>query len=74
VLAVAAALGLDRPVVLGCSIGGRIVLHLAHAHPEAFRALIGLQSSAHVEPYYDLEWLHHPEVHGGEVCASVVSG
>ena len=28
-----AALELDKPVVMGCSIGGRIVLHLAHEHP-----------------------------------------
>lgn len=74
VLAVAAALGLDRPVVMGCSIGGRIVLHLALHHPERFRAIIGLQSGAHVDPYYDTQWLHHPMVHGGEVCAGVVSG
>lgn len=68
------ALALDRPVVMGCSIGGRIVLHLALEHPQRFRALIGLQAGAHVDPYYDLEWLHRPDVHGGEVCAGIVSG
>lgn len=73
VLAVCEALDLDRPVVMGCSIGGRIVLHLAEEHADRFRALIGLQSSAHVDPYYDLDWLHRPDVHG-EVCAAVVSG
>ncbi|MPN24996.1 hypothetical protein SDC9_172403 [bioreactor metagenome] len=25
-------------------------------------------------PYYNLEWLHRPDVHGGEVCAGIVSG
>lgn len=74
VLTVCEALGLERPVVMGCSIGGRIVLHLALEHAAEFRALIGLQSGAHVEPYYDLEWLHRPDVHGGEVCAGIVSG
>lgn len=74
VLAIADALELEAPVVMGCSIGGRIVLHLALRHPERFRAIIGLQSGAHVDPYYDLTWLHHPMVHGGEVCAGVVSG
>lgn len=74
VLAVADAMALEAPVVMGCSIGGRIVLHLALRHPERFRAIIGLQSGAHVDPYYDLTWLHHPMVHGGEVCAGVVSG
>jgi pimeloyl-ACP methyl ester carboxylesterase len=74
IMAFVAALGLDRPVVMGCSIGGRVVLHLARRHPRAFRALIGLESSAHVEPYYDTAWLHRPDVHGGEVAAGVVSG
>jgi pimeloyl-ACP methyl ester carboxylesterase len=74
ILTVMQALGLDRPIAMGCSIGGRIVLHLALEHPERFRALIGLQSAAHTEPYYDVSWLHRPDVHGGEVCAGVVSG
>jgi pimeloyl-ACP methyl ester carboxylesterase len=72
--AVAAALELDRPVVMGCSIGGRIVLNLAVDHAREFRAIIGLQSSAYVEPYYDTSWLHRPDVHGGEVAAGYVSG
>ena len=74
IVAVADALELDRPVAMGCSIGGRIVLHLALERPDRFAAVIGLQSGAHVEPYYDLQWLHRPDVHGGEVCAAVVSG
>lgn len=74
ILRVCEALALDRPVVMGCSIGGRIVLHLALEHPQRFRALIGLQAGAHVDPYYDLEWLHRSDVHGGEVCAGIVSG
>lgn len=74
ILTVCDALSLDRPVVMGCSIGGRIVLHLALDHAHRFRALIGLQSAAHAEPYYDLQWLHRPDVHGGEVCSSIVSG
>jgi pimeloyl-ACP methyl ester carboxylesterase len=74
ILGVVDALRLDRPVAMGCSIGGRIALHLALNHPERFRAIIGLESGAHVDPYYDLGWLHRPDVHGGEVCAAVVSG
>jgi len=73
VVSFARALELDRPVVMGCSIGGRIVLHLALEHPDAFRAVIGLQSGGHVDPYYDTQWLHRPDVHG-EVTAAVVSG
>ncbi|MFZ9406290.1 MAG: alpha/beta fold hydrolase [Burkholderiaceae bacterium] len=74
IVAVCDALSLDRPAVMGCSIGGRIVLQLALQCPQRFRALIGLQSGAHVDPYYDLQWLHRPDVHGGEVCAGIVSG
>jgi pimeloyl-ACP methyl ester carboxylesterase len=74
ILEISAALELDRPIVMGCSIGGRIVLHLALEHPEAFRAIIGLQAGAHVDPYYDLNFLYRPDVHGGEVCAAIVSG
>jgi pimeloyl-ACP methyl ester carboxylesterase len=74
IVAVADALGLERPVAMGCSIGGRIVLYLAHQHPARFRALIGLQSSAHSDPYYDLEWLHRPDAHGAEACGGAVSG
>jgi pimeloyl-ACP methyl ester carboxylesterase len=74
IMAVIEALGLERPVVMGCSIGGRVVLHLALRHPGVFRTLIGLESSAHVEPYYDTSWLHRPDVDGGEVAAGAVSG
>jgi pimeloyl-ACP methyl ester carboxylesterase len=70
----AAALELERPVVMGCSIGGRIVLQLAARHAAEFRALIGLQSAAWQAPWYDTSWLNRPDVHGGEVCAALVSG
>ena len=74
ILDIADALELDRPVVMGCSIGGRIVLYLAHQHARRFRAIIGLETAAHVAPYYDVNWLHRGDVHGGEVSAGVVSG
>ena len=50
------------------------MLHLAHEHPERFRALIGLETAAFTAPYYDLSWLNRPDVHGGMVSAGVVSG
>ncbi|HEV8473540.1 MAG TPA: alpha/beta hydrolase [Methylomirabilota bacterium] len=69
------ALGLQRPVVLGCSIGGKIVLELARLHAAAFRALIGLESADYQQPWYDdTGWLHRPDVHGGEVAAAMMSG
>jgi pimeloyl-ACP methyl ester carboxylesterase len=68
------ALDLDRPVVMGCSIGGRIVLNLAIEHAAEFRALIGLEAADFQSPWYDTAWLNRPDIHGGEVCAALVSG
>src|SRR3546814_2861100 len=34
ILAFCNALALDKPALIGCSIGGRIVLHLANAHSD----------------------------------------
>ena len=75
ILAFCDALALEKPVVLGCSIGGKIVLHLALRHPERFRALIGLEAADYQPPWYDdTSWLHRPDVHGGEVASAMMSG
>ncbi|MEM6499498.1 MAG: alpha/beta hydrolase, partial [Pseudomonadota bacterium] len=74
ILAVSRALDLDRPVLMGCSIGGRIVLNIAAEHAAEFRALIGLESAGFQAPWYDTAWLNRPDVHGGEVCAALISG
>ena len=74
IVAFCRALDLDRPVVMGCSIGGRIVLNLAIEHAAMFRALIGLEAADFQSPWYDTQWLNRPDVHGGEVCAALVSG
>jgi pimeloyl-ACP methyl ester carboxylesterase len=75
ILAFSQALGLEQPVVLGCSIGGKIVLELALRAPERFRALIGLEAAAYQMPWYDdTSWLHRPDVHGGELCSALMSG
>ncbi|MGD9804708.1 MAG: alpha/beta fold hydrolase [Hyphomicrobiaceae bacterium] len=78
VMTVSHALGLERPVVMGCSIGGRAVLHLAHQHGSSFRAAIGLQSALYADPganpaLRDLEVIHRPDVHGGEAASAFVS-
>lgn len=79
VMAVIDALGLDRPVVMGCSIGGRAVLHLALHHGSRFRAAIGLQSGLHAESVFGQQYtdegiLNRTEAHGGEMCSMLVSG
>jgi pimeloyl-ACP methyl ester carboxylesterase len=74
ILAVMKGLELDTPIVFGCSIGGRIILHLAIHHAHHFRAFIGAACAAQQTPWYDTQWLHRSDVDGGEVCAALVSG
>lgn len=74
VMTVSRALELESPVVTGCSIGGRVVLELARRHPDYFRCIIGLQSSAFVQRYFDISWLHRPTIHGGEMSAAYCYG
>lgn len=74
VMAVCQALGLEQPVIMGCSMGGRIVLQLALSRGTELGAVIGLEGADHQEPWYDTEWLHRPDVHGGEISAALVSG
>lgn len=82
VMAVKRALALERPVVMGCSIGGRAVLHLALRHGEEFRAAIGLQSALYAELRApeggeNLNPVYRPDTNGAEVgalvCASLIA-
>src|SRR5262245_25414741 len=57
----ARALELERPVYIGCSIGGHLALDLASNHPDVFRAVIGLEASA-ATPSGSLDFLNHPRV------------
>lgn len=74
IMSFAQALDLKKPVGMGCSIGGRISLQLANLHSDYFRSLIGLEAADFQKPWYDTAWLHRGDVHGGEVCAALVSG
>jgi pimeloyl-ACP methyl ester carboxylesterase len=67
------ALKLDRPLVMGCSMGGAIVLKLAALYQKELRGIVGLESSAYAPGRYN-ELLHHPAIHGGELCASYTYG
>jgi pimeloyl-ACP methyl ester carboxylesterase len=67
------ALDLTRPVVLGCSMGGAIVLKLAADYQQELRGIVGLESSAYAPGRYN-DYLHHPAVHGGELVASYTYG
>jgi pimeloyl-ACP methyl ester carboxylesterase len=63
------ALSLDRPVVMGCSMGGAIVLAVAAEYQRELRGIVGLESSAFAPGRYN-EFLHHPAIHGGELGAT----
>ena len=73
VRAVWTALELERPIVMGCSMGGAIVLKVAADYQNEIRGIVGLESSAHAPGRYN-DFLHHPAIHGGELCASYTYG
>jgi pimeloyl-ACP methyl ester carboxylesterase len=64
---------LNEPVIMGCSMGGRVVLHLALEQSNYFKAVIALEGSDKLEPYYDLDWLYRPDIHGGLIQSAFVS-
>lgn len=79
ILAVARALGLQRPAVLGCSIGGRIVLQLLLKHAEAVGEAIGLQTSRHSPgklraATHETQFLDRTDVDGPRASAAWLSG
>ena len=61
--ALSAALKLDRPVFMGCSVGGLLALDLAARHAEDFRAVISLEGALSVDGNWDdLLGFWHPQV------------
>jgi pimeloyl-ACP methyl ester carboxylesterase len=79
VMAIVDALKLERPAVMGCSIGGRAVLHLAIRHGDRFRAAIGLQSALYAEDRSigdpaPPNVLHRPDIHGGKTAGASMAG
>lgn len=73
VRAVMAALSLDRPILAGCSMGGRIALQLAARHGEEFSGFVAIEASDFQPAWYDIDWFHRPDAHGGEMGAALVS-
>jgi pimeloyl-ACP methyl ester carboxylesterase len=61
IVAAADALGLERPVVLGCSMGGEICLELALRHPDRFAAVVACQAADRVEGR-QVAWAKHAQV------------
>jgi pimeloyl-ACP methyl ester carboxylesterase len=61
IVAAADALALERPVVLGCSMGGEICLELALRHPDRFAAVVACQAADRVEGR-QVAWAKHAHV------------
>jgi len=73
-IALSAALELDRPAFMGCSVGGQLALDLACFHPEAFRAVIALEPALKLDGDLDvLVGFWHPAV-GNETKARMMHG
>jgi pimeloyl-ACP methyl ester carboxylesterase len=63
IVALARELGLDRPVYMGCSMGGHLAGDLALHYPNAFRAVIGVEGAlASKGTDTILPWFHHPRL------------
>ena len=61
--ALSTALALDRPVFMGCSVGGQVALDLARHHPSDFRAVISLEPALKLDADpAALAGLWHPQV------------
>jgi len=73
VMAFVRAMDLDQPVVLGCSMGGAVVLELARLHGAEIGAVIGLEGAGKVEGRF-LDWSVLPDVDGSVVAASWTYG
>jgi pimeloyl-ACP methyl ester carboxylesterase len=56
------ALGLDRPVYIGCSMGGHLAPDLALERPELYRAVIGVEGSMRSPEDPIRPWLYHPKI------------
>lgn len=62
-LALSRVLDLDRPIFVGCSVGGLLALDLAHKHADDFRAVISLEGALEIPGKLEHNTeLWHPQV------------
>jgi pimeloyl-ACP methyl ester carboxylesterase len=73
VMAFVRALDLEQPVVLGCSMGGTVVLELASRHSAELSAVIGLEAASKIEGRFS-DWTVIPDLDGSVVAASWTYG
>jgi hypothetical protein len=69
------ALKLERPILLGCSMGGYLQFHIAHKQPGYYRALIAVAARDFEERRWELERiLRHPAISFNRSIPSGVRG
>ena len=73
VMAFVRTLDLELPVVLGCSMGGAVVLELARRYAPEIGAVIGLEAANKVEGRFT-DWQIVPDIDGSEMVASWTYG
>ena len=66
-------LGLEKPVLLGCSMGGAIILELARRYPEELGAVIGFSGANKIAGRFG-DWSIQPDVDGATAVAEWTSG
>jgi pimeloyl-ACP methyl ester carboxylesterase len=63
ILGVSQALELEDPIFMGCSMGGHLAPDLALHHPDAFRAVIGVEAAINSHGNNGLmQWYFHPHI------------
>ncbi|NNL86201.1 MAG: alpha/beta hydrolase [Myxococcales bacterium] len=72
VLELAQTLGVDRPVFMGCSMGGQLAIDLAFHHPAAFRAVVGIESGLDSGDF-DASYFNHPRISNANKGAMMMS-
>jgi len=73
-VSLAAALGLERPVFMGCSVGGLLALDLARHHGDVFAAVISLEGALKIPgELRQLDALWRPQV-SNEYKARLMNG
>jgi pimeloyl-ACP methyl ester carboxylesterase len=73
VMAFCKELGLEKPVIMGSSMGGNICLHLAENYSDQVGSLIAIEACEY-SPGWHIDYLRHSHIHGGETAATSVFG
>lgn len=73
ILAVMDGLGLERPILMGCSMGGAIACYMASVHGDLFTASLALEGGLG-SPGRFVPWTNHIEVDHSQFLTSWVGG